>query len=558
MTLQGGNDMRNKRKIAVTGLVFAILLSLLTACSGEKGQTQTEPQDVSVDKQNDKQTEADPFKKHLDISVSTFNIGKAFSDRNSDGLLKHFEEKFNVTFVDKVISYSDYKEKFQLWSASGELPDVFSHDIINSETYNSWIKQKIIRELPADLSAYPNVQRVMDSDESKSLKVDGKYYMIPRQTYKNYEQWAVERSLIVRKDWMEKLGLKDPVTYEDYLNMLRAFAKQDPDGNNMDDTIGLTFRTNSQLLPIATGTLANLSNSSWVEENGRYIPYFVSEQMEEAVKQLRELYVEGAIDPDFAIMKPNDGIDKFGQGKVGAISMQATPNALKNLKNSWVKYNKDVEYEDVIKIIPESWARQDGNRWRYQAVTFWSESYFSAKVDDDKMDRILRIFDYLLSEEFETIKLYGLEGNDYKKEGEQLVITREKNETGEYKTIGTLYPSLAMFGGLAAWYQWQEFTDSEAVKLTFGEELVKMSREAMQYRVENFDPVPTNFKVELLHTPAKAKLSAISIQEDVIRIMLAKGDPVKLWQETLKGYDNKGLQQAIKEVNEAIVANGLN
>ncbi len=554
-------QFQRKKKLTPSAAAFAMLVTVLAGCSGS-GDAGTPGNGGggsagAAGASTDGAAASDPFAEHMDISVSTFNIGKAFPDRQSDEFLKLMEEKFNVTFVDKVISYSDYAEKFQLWSASGELPDVFSHDIVNSETYFSWIKQGIIRSLPADLSAYPNVHRVMESEESKALLVDGRYYIIPRQTYQAHDQWAMERALVVRKDWMEKLGIPDPVTYDDYLNMLRAFAEEDPDGNGANDTVGLTFRSTAMLLPVASGTFPNTINASWVKEDGRYIPYYASERMHAAVAQLRDMYAQGAIDPDFAVMKTNDGIDKFGQGKVGAISIQGTPNALKNLSNSWAKYNKDSEFEQAIKVLPVSWEADDGNRYRYQAVTFWSESYFSSSVDDKKMDRILRIYDYLLSEEFIVAKLYGIEGKDYRAEGDKLVITREKDENGEFKTVGSLYPSFSMFGGLAAWYQWNEFEENEAIDIAYDAELAKLSREELRRRVEQHVPVPTNFKVELLYTPAKAKLSAINPTEDIIRIMLDDGDPVELWKQAVKGYDNKGLQQAIEEVNAAVAEQGL-
>ncbi|WP_248928339.1 hypothetical protein [Paenibacillus hamazuiensis] len=497
--------------------------------------------------------------KKLDISISFFNIGKAFPDRNSDPFLKMIESRFNVNIVDKVISYADYKEKYQLWAASGDLPDVFSDDNINSEGYYSWIKQGIIRPLPSDLSKYPNVQKVLSLNDTKPLNVDGKYYMIPRQTYLEPDQWAIERAVVVRKDWLDKLGLKDPVTYDDYLNMYKSFAQKDPDGNGKNDTIGLTFRsTSSMLLPVAGGSFPHVINGSWVKENGKYIPYYASGQMKTVVKQLRQMYAEGAIDPDFAIMKPNDGYEKFGQGKVGAISVQATPNALSALRASWDKYVKDKKFEESVKILPVSWAAEDGSRYRYNAVTFWSESYFSSKVSDEKMDRILQIYDYLLSDEFMTFKRYGMEGKDYKKDGDKFTITREKNENGQYKSLGSMYPSYGgLFGALAAWGQQLELEDTETARINYGEQLWTLSHDALKYNVEKLKPVPTNFKVELLYTPAKSKLSAINATEDVIKVMLGKDDPVTMWDNIVKGYDSKGLQQAIKEVNDAVQQQGL-
>ncbi len=541
----------NKRKRIGTAVIAAtVSLTLLAGCGGEaeKPPASGTPGPAGTANGNEKK---------LDISVSFFNIGLAFPNRDSDEYLKKLESKFNVKFVDKVISYSDYKEKYQLWSASGELPDVFSHDIINSETYYSWIKQGIIRALPDNLSKYPNVQKVLNLEDTKSLKVDGKTYMIPRLTYRDYDTWAMERALIVRKDWMEKLNLKDPVTYDDYLNMLRAFAKNDPDGNGKNDTVGVTLRSSTMLTPIAGGTFPNLLNSSWVKENGKYIPYFASEKMKTVAKQMRQLFTEGAIDPDFAIMKTNDGIEKFGQGKVGAISMQATPNGLAKLDSAWSKYNKDSKFEDIAKIIPVSWKSEDGSQYRYTAVTFWSESYFSAKVNDEEMDRILQIYDYLLSEEFKIDKQYGIEGKDYKKEGEKYVITREKNDKGEYKTIGSLYPSFNLFGALGAWGQELEFVENEVNNIAFGVKSSKMSRDGLKERIAQHKPVPTNFRVELLYTPAKAKLSAVNPTEDLTRIMLGKEDPVAMWEAVVKGYENKGLSQAIKEVNDEVQKQGL-
>lgn len=533
------------RSVVIAIMIIALVIS---GCSGKSGNGEAGGNDGSGEGKNGKK---------LDISVSFFNIGLAFPNRETDEYLKKLESKFNVRFVDKVISYSDYKEKYQLWSASGELPDVFSHDIINSETYYSWIKQGIIRALPDDLSPYPNVAKVLSLDETKSLRVDGKAYMIPRLTYRDYDTWAMERSLIVRKDWMEKLGIADPVTYDDYLNMLKAFAKDDPDGNGKNDTVGLTFRSAAMLAPIAGGTFPHLLNSSWVKEDGTYIPYFASDKMKTVVKQMRQLFTVGAIDPDFAIMKTNDGIEKFGQGKVGAISMQATPNGLAKLNAAWSKYNKDTKFEDIAHIIPVSWQSDDGNRYRYTAVTFWSESYFSARVNDEKMDRILQIYDYLLSDEFIRDKQYGIEAKDYTMEGEKITITREKNEEGEIKTIGSLYPSFNLFGSLAAWGQELEFVESEVNNIAYGEKLSRMSREGLKQRIAEHVPVPTNYQLELLYTPAKSKLSAINPSEDLTRVMLSKEDPVAMWESIVQGYENKGLSQAIQEVNEAVREQGL-
>lgn len=66
-------------------------------------------------------------------------------------------------------------------------------------------------------------------------------------------------------------------------------------------------------------------------------------------------------------------------------------------------------------------------------------------------------------------------------------------------------------------------------------------------------PIPTEFDIQTLSTPAKDKLSAINFDDDFTRVILSKEDPVKMWHDILKVYDSKGLQQAIAEVTAEMV-----
>ena len=48
---------------------------------------------------------------------------------------------------------------------------------------------------------------------------------------------------MVRKDWLDKLGLEEPSTMDEVADMLRAFINDDPDGDGEADTIGLAMRS---------------------------------------------------------------------------------------------------------------------------------------------------------------------------------------------------------------------------------------------------------------------------------------------------------------------------
>ena len=57
----------------------------------------------------------------------------------------------------------------------------------------------------------------------------------------------------------------------------------------------------------------------------------------------------------------------------------------------------------------------------------------------------------------------------------------------------------------------------------------------------------------------KIKFEALepNIRDDIIKVVLGKGDPIAQWKEIVKGYDSKGVPEAIKEVNDEAAKRGI-
>src|SRR5690606_34606551 len=49
------------------------------------------------------------------------------------------------------------------------------------------------------------------------------------------------RTYFIRKDWLYKLNMPIPKNYDQYLETLRAFRNNDPDGNGKKDTYGFSL-----------------------------------------------------------------------------------------------------------------------------------------------------------------------------------------------------------------------------------------------------------------------------------------------------------------------------
>lgn len=481
----------------------------------------------------------------LEISIGWWGIDTNLVD--DDLLRDKIEGEFNIKIIGKNFTWGDYNEKTRLWAVSGDLPDIFTSDIVNTPDYVQWIDQGIIRALPDDLSDYPNVRKVLDIDEMNSLKhPSGKIYIIPRTKQFEDDRTTLARGMYVRKDWMNKLGFQSPKSFEDFFNMTKAFTMNDPDGNGKNDTTGITIAHKAYLLTLFLPTAPQVITDSWVKKEGMWVPVWTTPEFNEGLAQFHKLYHEGALDPDIAFLKGSEGADKFSSGKAGILLGQTTPGATSSLKTNWEKYN-DTPFDEAVEIM-HVWPSKDGNQYRHTENSFWSSTYFRGDLEEAKMERILKLYDYLLSDEGIMLLTYGMEGEDFTQEGDEITFIQEKNADGDVITLATKYKSLGVFGGLASWYEFLDYENNEINRLRFSEEALNMSLASFNWKMENALAPPVNYAIDLMYTPAKIK---IKFDHDLfLEVLLDPKDPIQSWEKIIKEYESQDLLKAIEEVNE--------
>lgn len=193
------------------------------------------------------------------ISVAFWNVT---DELVGDRLQRYVEDKFNIVFDAVNMTYDNYTERLQQFASSDELPDIFANDILGTSAYESWITQGKIRSIPKDMSAYPLLEAYLDQPYNERFKrSNGAYYMIPRLTYSDESLWALDRCIMARKDWMDALNLSAPATWAEFRELLRAFVRDDPDGNGLDDTGGLIATHINTLEAVYLTLFPELSNT---------------------------------------------------------------------------------------------------------------------------------------------------------------------------------------------------------------------------------------------------------------------------------------------------------
>lgn len=236
------------------------------------------------------------YKDHLGIEVSYDWVVKG--NEISDA----FVQKLNVTL------------------ASGDLPDVI---LVNPSQLQQLADSEMIMDMSPYYEKYGSdlLKKVYTQEGSgllDSATSNGKLLAMPDVV----SMVESAQYLWLRKDWMDKLGYDVPETMEEFLELIEAFATQDPDGNGIDDTYGLPITKN--LYSGAMGLEGFFAGfgaypNMWVEDKDGSLVYgSLSAEVKDTLTVLAEMYQKGYIDKEFGIKDGGKVSETVVAGKFGA------------------------------------------------------------------------------------------------------------------------------------------------------------------------------------------------------------------------------------------------
>lgn len=531
--------MKMLGKVVALTISASLLLSAFTGCakSTKKDEGAAKTETTATKDEN-------PYKDPMEISIAMWDIESSLAKATEDKIFQDVLKKFNITIKPINTTWDDYGQKIQMWAASSQLPDIFATDAIGTQYYRNWVNQGVVKALP-DLSKYPNLAKYFEAPDIKGLQENGKYFCIPRRMFPTVEWSALDRVVLYRWDLAQKAGItKEPETWDEFKALLKAVVTKDPEGKNIT---GLTASTTKMIGGFfwLYGNAAATSDGSgsdfkWIKEDGKYIPAVFSKNALPALKNMREMFTDKLVDPDIALTKPNVAYDKFVAGKAAALLFGGGYTTIDNTINAqrWQKVNPNVDFVSNVKTL-KPLKGPDGQRYHAVFKTYWSESYLSAKVDDKKTDRIMRLYDYIVSQEGKDLLTYGIKDVDYKVEGNKKVMI-------EKKPIYEKYPAISFLKNLAV------YENSDAYSMdnpTIAD--LKIRQDGVNYIdwvIKNSKVPEYDIRLTYLSTPTKDKFSVLD-HDDLLKIMIGQDSVDKMWQDTLNVYKSKGLDKMIDEVN---------
>ncbi|MDR6551784.1 extracellular solute-binding protein [Paenibacillus qinlingensis] len=392
-----------------TAMTLVTLLSLTTVLAACGTDSKTEgPSGTSA---------AAVSNEPMNVSIYTIQQGAQAVDP-SNPILQEIEKKTNTKLNITWSPLNSFNEKTKVMLASGDLADmtlvtnIFDSQVIQLATSGAfWDVTPYIKDYKT-LSALPN--GVWDN-----AKIKGKNYGVPRPRPLD-GSWGVH----LRKDWLDKLGMKVPETMDEMYEVLKAFTEKDPDGNGKADTVGLTGQVEADGMGLYT----------WVEDtfNGAFgIFKMVGDQLafialepseRKALEWLKKAYDEKVLTSDFAVIKMTQAREQYMGGKAGALGSALNPQ--------WLYTDAMRKIDPKADSFPLTYLKTpDGKKYAGQDTGNFGMYVIPKTVPEAKMKRILALIDQGYNEEISNLSLYGLPDTHYTvKDGMKVATAQAKTD----------------------------------------------------------------------------------------------------------------------------------
>ncbi len=220
--------------------------------------------------------------------------------------------------------------------------------------------------------------------------------------------------ILIRKDWLDNLGLDIPVTLDDYMEVMRAFTYDDPDGNGKNDTYGY-------------GTFIEIT--SYEEGLGRRLdPFFgafgvagtwdltkenaglniLKPEYYDALAFVINMANEGLMDPNWLSQKKDEFKANWKAGKYGMMREQ---NASYAAESNYAPFDKNFPDGEWIVIAPPVGPEGKSAVGVYTNVNDGVVG-LSAKVTPEKKAAIAKLLEWMSGDGYYAIG-WGEEGVNF-------------------------------------------------------------------------------------------------------------------------------------------------
>lgn len=319
--------------------------------------------------------------------------------------IEKIEEATGVNITFKLMT----KEEYNYMLASGKYPDVMAAYLYNGEVldlYNRGVAIEV-SELVENNSTYlkaiyednPDIYQEVQTNDGKLIYFPS---LNPMKSDEDLYRLAYS-GLLIRQDWLDKLGLEVPTDIEEWHRVLTAFKTKDPNGNGIADEIPFDdFRY--QLFAASFGVFEGILLNS--ENQVIYGP--MEDGYKEFLQTMNQWYEEGLI----------------GQSAVTGSSKWSDANIINDisgsfygLDNAWRIYLPallETNGEAALTAVPIPRARDGKSYSSMENLKTHIRNQVTVITSACRNPQAaMKVIDYMYSEEGSDYLTWGIEGETY-------------------------------------------------------------------------------------------------------------------------------------------------
>ncbi|NOU98394.1 extracellular solute-binding protein [Paenibacillus sp. LMG 31456] len=353
--------------------------------------------------------------------------------------------------------------------------------------------------------------------------------------------------LITRKDWLDKLGLKPPTTIDEWHTVLKAFKEKDPNGNGKADEIPYSIAKSPSGTALGgVGSGMSEFTAAWGildgfykdPASGKLLYGPMQPQYKDYLTTMASWYKEGLIDSEFASTDAKGLTTKLQNELVGT-TYGSLGSIIGNTTTAARTKNPSFSLVGVKPPIGPG-----GKAYNYSASTIQKVGLSAIVTKSSKYPKeIVRLIDYMYSEEGQALLNWGIEGKSYVVKDGKKSYSEDimKSKDGKSPQQAIYRYATPVFGHTKV----MEYDAWSAISLPFPEQ---------QESIKTFASADTSLNTTTslsLTTDESSKLGSIMSdintykQETVLRIIMG-ADPVSKIDEFQKRLKSMGIDEANK------------
>lgn len=297
---------------------------------------------------------------------------------------------------------ANYAEKLSLMILSGSIPDIIYFQGGDEKI----AEQGILEDLRPYVAKSEIVQKALW--EHNKIRLQNYPYLIRAYPIST-------RVLVIREDWLQKSGIPQPETLDDFYNLMKTIADGDFDGNGQKDTYGITATGDLSRLDAVYNQAFGISQTWLKGSDDKYVYYKVSPAEKEKLTYYAKLFQDKLLDQEYVTTQWDTMEDKFYNGRVAIIAGTSG----KTIDIYETKMQAKHPDTNLIALPPPKGVGQG-----FLAVDVAKEPRgFAISALSKHKDVAFKVLEYMMTPEGQILDQLGFEGVHHTREGGKVVPT---------------------------------------------------------------------------------------------------------------------------------------